>query len=51
MRLSALIPVVFGLGALILSFLSLFAGSRKGFMEDYAVVTVGEMNRITYYRY
>jgi len=40
MRFSALIPVILGLVALILSFLCLFAGSRKGFMEDYAVVTL-----------
>ncbi|GAB7342384.1 hypothetical protein MBLNU457_g0600t1 [Dothideomycetes sp. NU457] len=40
MRFSAIIPIVLGLGALVLSFLALFAGSRKGFMEDYAVVTL-----------
>lgn len=42
MRLSAVIPIVLGLGALVLSFLALFAGSRQGFMEDYAVVTVSK---------
>lgn len=40
MRGSALIPVVFGLAAFVLSMLCLFAGSKKGFMEDYAVVTL-----------
>jgi len=40
MRFTALIPVLLGLIALVLSFLALFAGSSKGFMEDYAIVTV-----------
>lgn len=40
MRFSALIPVVLCLVALILSFLCLFAGSKQGFMDSYAVVTV-----------
>lgn len=40
MRISALIPVVLSIAALILSFLCLFAGSKKGFMDSYAVVTV-----------
>jgi hypothetical protein len=40
MRLSALIPAVLSAAALILSFLCLFAGSKQGFMEDYAIVTV-----------
>jgi general stress protein CsbA len=35
-----LIPVVLSAAALILTFLCLFAGSKKGFMEDYAIVTV-----------
>lgn len=40
MRFSALIPVVLSAAALILTFLCLFAGSKKGFMEDYAIVTL-----------
>lgn len=40
MRLLALVPAVFTAAALVLSFLCLFAGHKKGFMEDYAVVTV-----------
>lgn len=40
MRFSALIPVVLSAAALILTFLCLFAGSKKGFMEDYAIITV-----------
>lgn len=40
MRLSAFLPVVLSIAALILSFLCLFAGSKKGFMDDYAIVTV-----------
>jgi len=40
MRFSALLPVVLCLGALVLSFLCLFAGSSKGFMDSYDLVTV-----------
>ena len=40
MRPSALVPVLLGLVALVLSLIALFAGSNKGFLEDYAVVTV-----------
>jgi hypothetical protein len=40
MRFSALIPAVLSAAALILTFLCLFAGSKQGFMEDYAIVTV-----------
>lgn len=40
MRFSALIPVVLSAAAFILTMLCLFAGSKPGFMEDYAVVTV-----------
>ena len=40
MRLEAVIPTVFLITALVLSFLCLFAGSKKNFMEDYAIVTV-----------
>ena len=43
MRFSALIPVVLSAAALILTFLCLFAGSKKGFMEDYAIVTVSSL--------
>ncbi len=40
LRLLAVVPAVLCTAALILSFLCLFAGSKKGFMEDYAVLTV-----------
>lgn len=43
MRFSALIPVVLSAAAFILTFLCLFAGSKKGFMEDYAIVTVSTL--------
>ncbi|KAK4507832.1 hypothetical protein PRZ48_001567 [Zasmidium cellare] len=39
MRFSALIPVVFITASFILAFLCLFAGSKQGFLEDYAVIT------------
>lgn len=41
MRAVAAIPVLLSVVALILSLLCLFAGSSKGFMEDYSIVTVG----------
>ncbi|KAK4545672.1 hypothetical protein LTR36_002625 [Oleoguttula mirabilis] len=40
MRFSAILPVLLCAAALALSFLCLFAGSSKGFMEDYALVTL-----------
>lgn len=40
MRLSALLPVLCCTAALILSFLCLFAGHKKGFMEDYSLLTL-----------
>lgn len=40
MRFSAVLPVILCMGALVLSFLCLFAGSSKGFMESYALVTL-----------
>jgi general stress protein CsbA len=43
MRFSAFIPVVLSAAAFILTFLCLFAGSKKGFMEDYAIVTVSSL--------
>ncbi|KAF2172507.1 hypothetical protein M409DRAFT_50195 [Zasmidium cellare ATCC 36951] len=47
MRFSALIPVVFITASFILTFLCLFAGSRKGLLEDYAVLTLNT-SRIGY---
>ena len=41
MRLLSIVPLLMTIAALILSFLCLFAGSKKGFLEDYAIVTVG----------
>ena len=40
MRSTALVSAVLCFVALILSFLCLFAGSKEGFMEDYAMITV-----------
>ncbi|KAH7372329.1 integral membrane protein-like protein [Pyrenochaeta sp. MPI-SDFR-AT-0127] len=40
MRPTALIPVLCCTAALILSFLCLFAGHKKGFMEDYSLITL-----------
>lgn len=40
MRPTALIPVLCCTAALILSFLCLFAGHKKGFMEDYSLLTL-----------
>jgi hypothetical protein len=52
MRLSALIPAVLSAAALILAFLCLFAGSKQGFMEDYAIVTVsGRIPTISHRRH
>ena len=51
MRLLAIVPMVLCTVALILSLLCLFAGSKKGFMEDYAVLTVSAlMMRLSEYR-
>ena len=40
MRLTALLPVLCCTAALILSFLCLFAGSKKDFLEDYHILTL-----------
>ncbi|EUC30959.1 hypothetical protein COCVIDRAFT_27764 [Bipolaris victoriae FI3] len=40
MRFIALVPVLCCTAALILSFLCLFAGHKKGFMEDYSLLTL-----------
>jgi hypothetical protein len=40
MRPTALIPALCCIAALVLSFLCLFAGSKKNFMEDYHILTV-----------
>nr|OQO31186.1 hypothetical protein B0A51_01565 [Rachicladosporium sp. CCFEE 5018] len=40
MRFLAILPVLLSTAALILTTLCLFAGSRPGFMEDYALVTL-----------
>ena len=40
MRLTALLPVLCCTAALILSFLCLFAGHKRGFMEDYSLLTL-----------
>ncbi|KAF4547597.1 SUR7/PalI-like protein 2 [Elsinoe fawcettii] len=40
MRFSAIVPVLLGLAALVLSFLCLFAGSTPTFLEDYPLLTL-----------
>jgi hypothetical protein len=40
MRFLAVLPVLCCTAALILSFLCLFAGHKKGFMEDYSLITL-----------
>ncbi|KAK5681032.1 hypothetical protein LTS10_006792 [Elasticomyces elasticus] len=40
MRFLALVPVLLSGAALVLTLLCLFAGSKQGFMEDYAIVTL-----------
>ncbi|RMZ66957.1 sur7 [Pyrenophora seminiperda CCB06] len=40
MRFLALLPVLCSTAALILSFLCLFAGHKKGFMEEYSLLTL-----------
>ncbi|EME49379.1 hypothetical protein DOTSEDRAFT_119794 [Dothistroma septosporum NZE10] len=47
MRLSALPPIAFIATSFVLTFLCLFAGSNKGFMEDYSVLTLNT-SRIGY---
>ncbi|PSK42199.1 SUR7 family protein pun1 [Elsinoe australis] len=40
MRFSAIVPILLGLAALVLSFLCLFAGSTPTFLEDYPIITL-----------
>jgi len=40
MRLLPIFPVLLSVGALILAFLCLFAGSKPGFMEDFSIVNL-----------
>jgi hypothetical protein len=40
MRFSALLPIAFIATAFVLTFLCLFAGSSRGFMQDYAILTL-----------
>ncbi|KAH0147843.1 hypothetical protein KCU67_g11688, partial [Aureobasidium melanogenum] len=40
LRPTALIPVIFGLGAFVLTMLCIFAGSKPDFMQDYSIVTL-----------
>lgn len=41
MRILAVLPALMCTAALVLSFLCLFAGSKRNFMESYAILTVG----------
>lgn len=45
LRFAVLIPLIFSFVAFVLTNLTLFAGSKKGFMEEYAVVRVSK-NRL-----
>ena len=40
MRFTAIFPLLCAIAALVLSLLCMFAGSKPGFMEDAAIVTV-----------
>ncbi|KAF2147677.1 hypothetical protein K461DRAFT_330132 [Myriangium duriaei CBS 260.36] len=40
MRVSAIVPILLSLGALVLSFLCLFAGSKTSFLPGYPVITL-----------
>ncbi|KAH0290672.1 hypothetical protein M436DRAFT_41631 [Aureobasidium namibiae CBS 147.97] len=40
LRPTALIPVIFGLAALVLTLLCIFAGSKPSFMQDYSIITL-----------
>lgn len=40
MRLLPIIPILLSIGALILGFLCLFAGSKPNFLESYSILTV-----------
>ncbi|KAK0352794.1 hypothetical protein LTR91_022452 [Friedmanniomyces endolithicus] len=40
MRISAVAPVLLCVAALVLSFLCLFAGSKRGFIDDYSILTL-----------
>ncbi|KAI5248193.1 integral membrane protein-like protein [Aureobasidium subglaciale] len=40
MRPTALIPVLFGLAAFVLTMLCIFAGSKRDFMQDYSIITL-----------
>ena len=40
MRFAAIAPLLFTIAAFVLAMLCLFAGSKKGFMEDYDIITV-----------
>lgn len=40
MRATAIIPLLFTLGALVLSLLCLFAGSKKSFLQNADLLTV-----------
>jgi hypothetical protein len=40
MRITALFPMACAIVAFVLSMLCIFAGHKKGFMEDYSILTV-----------
>ena len=40
MRLLPIVPLLLSIGALILAFLCLFAGSKPNFLENYSILTV-----------
>ncbi|KAL7915856.1 actin cortical patch SUR7/pH-response regulator pali [Trichoderma velutinum] len=44
LRLAVLIPLIFSFVAFVLTNLTLFAGSKKGFMEEYAVIRINATN-------
>lgn len=45
MRLTAIVPCLCALAAMVLCFLCMFAGNKPGFMEDYHMATVRRGSR------
>lgn len=50
MRPTAIVPLLFTLGALILSLLCLFAGSKKGFLQNADLLTVSFPDELATHR-
>lgn len=46
MRFLAIVPVVCALAALVLSFLCLFAGDKKSFLQNADIMTVSDLRLV-----